>query len=178
LPACGYQFQNAQNPLVKLGVKKIYVQNFSNQTIRPGIEHFFTTAMVREIRKGGIFEIADSEESADAVLKGTITSVEDLPSASALEIDASTPVNVAASFTARVACQITLRDKSKRVIFQDVFGGSKSHPASIVLIGRNRIDPVANATAPLINESEQRIAVRYLSDQMMFEAYQKMVDLF
>ncbi len=47
------------------------------------------------------------------------------------------------------------------------------------MILENRlVDQRANATAPLINESEQRLAIRYLSEQIIFDAYQRMIEVF
>ena len=36
----------------------------------------------------------------------------------------------------------------------------------------------SGATVPLINESEQRIAIQFLASQMMASVYQRMIDTF
>lgn len=176
---CGYQFQGTKNPLEKFGIRKIYVETFTNKSVRPGLEHHFTNAMVREIRKGRVFELVEDREEADAILSGVISSVDDKPSASYAEIDSTTAaINVATSFTANVSCTVSLQDTTKRVIFLDTFSGTRVHQASMIFEGKSQIDQNANATTPLINESEQRLAIRYLSEQLMFDAYQKLTDIF
>ena len=178
IAGCGYHFQGTKNPLEPIGIRKLYVENFTNNTIRPGMEHTFTSALVREIRKGRVFELVADKQEADGIITGVLTNADDTPSATAVEIDGSTPISVATSFSARVTCAVVLKDTTGRVIFMDTFSGSKSHPASLQLEGRNRINQNDNATTPLINESEQRLAVRFLSEQLMLDAYQKMIDLF
>lgn len=178
LAGCGYQLQGSKNPLDKLGIHKIYVENFTNRTIRPGLEQYFTTAMVREIRKGRVFELVATRDEADAVMGGSVGYVEDMPSPSAVQVGGTTPANIAATiFTAQVSCNIFLKDTTERVVFMNTFNGSKNHQASLVLKG-NQVEQYANATAPLINESQQRLAIRYLADQMMLDAYQELVGLF
>lgn len=178
LSSCGYHSQNRVNPLEKIGVRKIFVDTFNNKTYRPGLEHNFTTAMVREIRKGGAFTVVGRREDADAVLKGTLFHVDDLPSPGSVRLGDGRDSTVATSFVAAVSCLITLTDIDGRVIFSEAFSSSKGHPASLVILDNRLVDQQANATAPLINESEQRLAIRYLSEQIIFDAYQRMIEVF
>lgn len=176
--ACGYQLQGTRNPLAEVGIHKIFVEGFRNQTNRPGLEHFFSTAMVREIRRAGVFTLTNDRKSADAILQGKVLSADDAPSAAAVKLGDGTEAAVATSFAASVSVRIDLKDQDGRTIFSEVVGGTKIHPASLVISERRLVDQYANSTAPLINESEQRLAIRYLSEQMMFDAYQKMVEVF
>src|SRR5262245_2403872 len=76
LAGCGYHFQGDRNPLQDLGIHKIYVAEFRNTTYRPGIEQFFTNAMVREIAKSKSFALASTKAEADAVLSGVVNAAE------------------------------------------------------------------------------------------------------
>lgn len=78
-PGCAYQLQGARNPLKELGIQKIYVEGFRNSTYRPGIEHLFTTAMVREIGRAKAFDLVNSADQADAVLTGVVTAADSAP---------------------------------------------------------------------------------------------------
>lgn len=172
LSGCGYQLQGKQNPLKNLGVERIYISQFRNSTYRPGIEQLFSSAMVREIQKSRAFVLVNSEKEADAVLSGEITSEESVSlSPKSLAISTTKTVNVASEYRASVNCLITLKDKSDRIIFSQTATGDKNFP------GAARIGD-QGATAPLVNDSEQRLAVQFLASQMMASVYQRMVDIF
>jgi len=168
---CGYRFQSAHNPLLDLGIRKIYVAEFRNKTYRPGIEHFFTTAMIREIAHSKSFELTSSKADADAVLSGEVSSAEDSVNATSNVMVGDRPVAIASEYNARVSCSITLTDRRGRKIFHHAVSGNKSHPGSGTLGD-------AGATAPLNNDSEQRLAVQFLAGEMMASAYQRMIDTF
>jgi outer membrane lipopolysaccharide assembly protein LptE/RlpB len=171
MAGCGYHFQESHNPLLDLGIHRIYVKNFQNMTYRPGLEQYFTTAMVREIGHSKSFDLVNSEKDADAVLSGTITSADEgINSSSGLTVG-TRGVAVATEYNATVGCSVTLTDRRKHVIFKQAIAGVKSHPGAGAMG-----DP--GATAPLINDSNQRLAVQYLADQMMASVYQRMIDTF
>lgn len=168
---CAYRLQGAHNPLKELGIQKIYVEGFRNATYRPGIEHLFTTAMIREIGRAKAFELVNSESDADAVLSGTITGADSAPgSTKQIKIGART-ADVAAEYNASVVCAVELRDRRKRIVFAQSVTASKIHPGSA-----QKGD--AGATAPLVNDSEQRLAIQFLASQMMASVYQRMIDTF
>ncbi len=175
LSGCAYRFQGEHNSLRELGIQKIYVAGFRNLTYRPGIEHLFTSAMIREIGKAKAFELVNSESEADAVLMGVVSGAESTPGSTKVfkvgPTGAQRDVDVAAEYTASVACSITLTDRRKRLIFSQSVAGNKVHPGA-AQIGD------AGQTAPLVNDSEQRLAIQFLASQMMASVYQRMVDTF
>lgn len=172
LLSCSYQFQGSKNPLKELGIEKIYVKEFRNDTFRPGIEQLFSTAMIREIKKSRSFTIVNSEEAADAVLIGTITSAEVAPnSTKSVALSSSKNMDVSSEYVAAVNCSIILRDRTNRVVFSQSVPGSKIFPGSV------RTGD-AGATTSLVNDSEQRLAIQFLASQMMASAYQRMIDTF
>lgn len=184
LAGCAYQFQGSRNPLKDLGIKKIYVSSFRNQTYRPGIEQFFTTAMVREIGRGKAFELVNSEEAADAVLSGVVSAADDSIAGSqgynvVYDLKGSKetrPFQMANKYSASVTCAVALTDKQGRQIFSRGISDSKVHPGTAVPGTADFGD--ASATEGLVNDSEQRIAIQFLASQMMASLYQRMVDTF
>jgi hypothetical protein len=168
---CAYRLQGAHNPLRELGIQKIYVEGFRNATYRPGIEHLFTTAMIREIGRAKAFELVNEASQADAILTGTITGADSSPGSTKQIQIGSSAVDVAAEYNASVVCAVELHDRRKRLVFSQSVSGSKIHPGSA-----QKGD--AGATAPLINDSEQRLAIQFLASQMMASVYQRMIDTF
>jgi outer membrane lipopolysaccharide assembly protein LptE/RlpB len=178
LQACGYQFQGRRNPLKELGVERIYVEQFRNETYRPGVEQLFSSAMIREIQKSRAFTLVDDRTQADAVLTGVITTADSLIS-SPRQVNIRDPrtgqsikqLDVAAEYNAVVQCDVRLTDRDGRVIFSQATSGNKIHP------GSTDVGP-AGATVSLINESEQRLAIQFIASQMMAGVYQRMIDTF
>lgn len=173
-PSCAYQFQGNRNPLRELGIEKIYVTTFVNKSYRPGVEQLFTKAMIREIQKYNSFRLVNSEKEADAILSGQIV-VPDSGAPTTKKVLINTTdkkeVDVVSEFTASVNCSITLTDRFGKVIFTRAEAASKNYP------GSTRIGS-AGATGPLVNDSEQRLAIQFLASQMMASAYQRMIDIF
>jgi hypothetical protein len=171
LPSCAYRLQGAHNPLTELGIQKIYVSGFRNQTFRPGIEQLFTSAMVREISRARAFELVNSESDADAVLSGIVTTAESTPGSTKVYKVGTRDVDIAAEYNASVNCLISLHDRRQKLIFSQSVAGSKIHPGS-AQVGD------AGSTAPLVNDSGQRLAIQFLASQMMASVYQRMIDTF
>jgi len=174
LSACGYSFQGTKkNPLREMGVQKIYINQFKNATYRPGIEQLFSTAMVREFQKSGIFTLVNSKESADAVLNGTVRAADSsIVSSKSVTIPGTTKnVDVGAQFSSNVICDVSMEDTDGRSIFSQTVGSSKIYP------GAARAGD-EGSTAALVNDSEQRLAIQFLASQMMASVYQRIIDIF
>ena len=80
-------------------------------------------------------------------------------------------MNVASEYDANVSCSVLLRDRRGRPIFTQTITDDKVHP------GRAQLGD-QGATAPTANDSEQRLAVQFLANEMMASVYQRMVDSF
>ena len=184
--ACGYHFQGATNPLRGVGIEKIYVKSFSNKTDRPGIEQLFTTAMIREIRRSRVFQLVNSPEQADAILEGEVSSASTSPGGTTQGKFAGTDpktenppqATVAVSYSSSVSCSVVLRDRDGFGVFSRDSSAGKSHPALAPKNTEGIFDAELVATAPLSNESEQRIAYQQLAIKMMADIYQRMIDVF
>jgi outer membrane lipopolysaccharide assembly protein LptE/RlpB len=177
LAACGYQFQGRRNPLHELGINRIYVEQFRNDTYRPGVEQLFSSAMIREIQKSRAFTLVNDKAKADAVMSGVIstaTSIISSPRQVEIKNSAGQSVrqtDIAAEYNAQVQCDVRLTDPDGRVIFAQSASGNKIHP------GSTDTGP-AGATVSLVNESEQRLAIQFIASQMMASVYQRMIDNF
>jgi hypothetical protein len=170
--ACSYHFQGTRNPLRELGIERIYVAGFTNGSFRPGIEQLFSTSMVREIQKSRAFRLVNDESEADAILSGAVSGADsNVSSLSSVSLSPTKSVNVAAEFSVSVSCVIQLTDRAGRVIFTQTVSDNKTYPA-VVRTGD------LGSTGPLINESEQRLAIQFLAGQMMSSVYQRIIDTF
>lgn len=176
LSGCAYHFQDRHNPLEKMGVEKIYITSFKNQTYRPGIEQLFTTAFIREVQKSRSFKLVNSAAEADAILSGEVKTADtSVSNSKGVDLSADpkveAKVSVGTEFAASVTCDIRLIDQYKRVLFAHTETGTKIYPGATSLGD-------AGATNSLINDSEQRLAIQFLASQMMASAYQRMIDTF
>jgi hypothetical protein len=78
LSSCGYHVSGASSRLPP-GLKVIDVAAFENRTNQYRIEQRMTQAVVREFLARTRFRVVSTEESADAVLHGEVTTIESSP---------------------------------------------------------------------------------------------------
>jgi outer membrane lipopolysaccharide assembly protein LptE/RlpB len=169
---CGYTLQGTRNPLAQVGVERIYVKTFKNSTFRPGVEQMFTTSLIRELEKSQVFRLVGKEEQADAILSGEIIRIDGVLSASkGVSVGERGDLQAGTEYRAEANCLVQLHDKRGRLIFSQAVSGSKVYPGLAITGARA-------ATVPLVNESEQRLALQYLSTQLMSNVYQRMIDIF
>jgi outer membrane lipopolysaccharide assembly protein LptE/RlpB len=71
---CGYRF-SAGGDWIDSGIRTIFVDNIANSTAEPFVEIYLRNGFEDQFRKSPRFRLADSRESADAILKGTITAL-------------------------------------------------------------------------------------------------------
>lgn len=109
---CGYRFTPAGE---KIGqdIKKVYVGVFTNNTAEANIEMAFRNAFIDQFIKGRRFKVADSEETADAVLKGDIKNL-------AVSHLAYRGDNLAVEIRATVTMSVTFeRRDTKKIIWRE-----------------------------------------------------------
>ena len=78
LPACGYHVGGMASRLPP-GLKVISVPALENRTNRYRVEQLMTEAVIHEFLARTKYRIVSTEDSADAVLHGEITSLESIP---------------------------------------------------------------------------------------------------
>jgi hypothetical protein len=62
-------------------VQKIAVQSFRNDTLEPRLEMLVANTLIKQIQQDGTYQIVD-EKDADAILQGTVTSLDRRPARS------------------------------------------------------------------------------------------------
>ncbi|WP_166442768.1 LPS assembly lipoprotein LptE [Phragmitibacter flavus] len=70
----GYQLGSSK-PSQLAGIQKLAVPTFKNDTLEPRLEVLATNALIKKIQMDGAYQIVPVSE-ADAVLRGTITTIE------------------------------------------------------------------------------------------------------
>ena len=75
---CGYSFaprgENIENR-----IQKVYVEPFENKTAQAQIENYFRTAFINQFIQNSRFKMAQSAESADAIVRGKILNLNTSP---------------------------------------------------------------------------------------------------
>jgi outer membrane lipopolysaccharide assembly protein LptE/RlpB len=128
LSACGYHVNGTASNLPP-GLKVIAVPALKNDTTRYRIEQRMTQAVVREFISRSRYRIVSSEESADAVLHGEITSFEAIPAVfdTTPTTSNSTTVPTINTNTARVTTmlvsvhmKVSLQEReTKKILYQN-----------------------------------------------------------
>jgi hypothetical protein len=182
---CGYTLQNSKSPLTESeGVRKIYVEPFSNDTYSPGVENVVYNAMIRTLSAGRRIELVPNRREADAILEGKVTAVSSTP-ANSVPASSLRPVGtgsaeilVAYEYTASLTTYFTLNRKKDRIpkgkpqgIWSASFSRSKIYPGNAQLGTRG-------TTTGLINASEFDRAVHEMADQMMADVHESMLAMF
>lgn len=68
---CGYRFGPGSENIDK-NIQKVYVDNFQNNTTETYLESYVRKGFIDQLIKTSSFKLAQSRDSADAVLKGKI----------------------------------------------------------------------------------------------------------
>ncbi len=75
---CGYTFSSRGESIDK-HIQKVYVKSFDNNTAQAEIENYFRTAFINQFIQNSRFKIVNSEEAADAIVKGKIVNFNTSP---------------------------------------------------------------------------------------------------
>jgi hypothetical protein len=176
LCACAYKLSNKVDKLPG-DIKILYVPVFKNLATETLVESYFTDSMRSEILRSGYAKLVDTESAADAVIYGTVESVEIttdeivteskyteyLPKDSVLSLGAKIKIDVA----------IELRKKgSTEVLWNGHYTQSSAYtPPQLTL-------PTINSANNLYNQSARRSTMQTMSKEMMQLAFDRMVDNF
>jgi hypothetical protein len=71
---CGYRFSPG-GEWIDSGIKTVFIDNITNSTSEPVVEVYLRIGFEDQFRKSSRLQLAQSRETADAILKGTITSL-------------------------------------------------------------------------------------------------------
>ena len=105
LSSCGYHVGGTSSRLPP-GLKAIDVPAFENRTNQYRIEQRMTQAVVREFLARTRFRVVSTEESADAVLHGEITTLESSPVVFDTTPTQNSPTSTSTTTTARATTML------------------------------------------------------------------------
>lgn len=174
--ACAYKLSNKVDTLPK-NIKVLFVPVFKNNSSEPLVENYFTDALRTEALRSGYAKISNSEDTADAVLNGSIESVDIVSdeSVSLPQADNYLPNNTVLSAQAKVTVRAVLVLKKKgssEVLWTSVFVQSRNYtPPQLTL-------PTINSANSLYNLSIRQQTLAVLSKEMMQLAFDRLVDNF
>ncbi|MGD0278955.1 MAG: LptE family protein [Smithella sp.] len=75
---CGYTF-SPQGKYIENRIQRVYVKSFDNKTAQAEVENYFRTAFINQFVQNSRFKIVNNEESADAIVKGTVLNLNRTP---------------------------------------------------------------------------------------------------
>ena len=76
--SCGYAFA-PQGEYIDKHITSVYVQSFENKTSQAELENYVRTAFIDQFILSGRFKIVQNVESADALIKGSVLSINTSP---------------------------------------------------------------------------------------------------
>jgi hypothetical protein len=173
---CAYKLSNKVDSLPG-GAKVLFVPVFKNISTEPLIEAYFTEALRSEILRSGYAQLANGEPGADAVLIGTVRTVEVTTDELVVKSKDSSylPVDTVLSLKAKVKVEVDLvlkRKGSSEVLWQSSYGQTMDYtPPQLTL-------PTINSANNLYNLSARKQTFQTLSKEMMHLAFDRMVDTF
>ncbi|MEN6373198.1 MAG: LptE family protein [Smithella sp.] len=101
--ACGYAF-SPQGEYIDKKIQKIYVGQFANKTSYADVENYVRTAFIDQFIQTQRFKVVETEEAADAVVKGSVAAITTAP----LSYRQST---IVAEERATMTLELTFREK-------------------------------------------------------------------
>jgi hypothetical protein len=169
LASCAYHFAAAKRALPG-GYNRLSIPIFKNRTSEPGIESFFTKAMIEELERNKYAEITTGDD-AQVILEGEITGLTYVRGASTevpnIKVQLATEYRVVISTAVRL-----VRRSDQKVLWEGLFSGEKQYPAPrITMENLNSANAIYNHSAQL-----QNIAV--LARSMMAQAHSQMTENF
>lgn len=174
--SCAYKLSNAVDKLPG-GIKTITVPLFKNDSKEPQVEVYFTNAFKSEVLRFGKINLVNNEHEAEAVVTGTIKSVDLKSDESVIESKNATylPYGTVLATQTKVTVVVSMKMteiKSQKVLWSGDYTQSKNYtPPQITL-------PVINSANNLYNLSERRQTLEQLSKDMMQLALDRLVDNF
>lgn len=161
-------------------VKRIQIPLFINKSQEPQIEVFFTNSLKEEALKSRLVKLENEAVNSEAILKGTITSIEVLANDSVVEADKNTEAIympqgtiLAKEYKVTVDVQLELKKiNSKEVLWSGTFRQFKNYSAPQITL------PSLNTSNSLYNQSAKRQTLESLSKEMMQAAFDRMLENF
>lgn len=181
---CGYHWRSHVNPWKKQNIQTVYVPMITNNTLHPGIESFFTSALEKEFIRGQKLKLVSDGKAADVTLKGTLVEVLTTPNGQSTvpqitedpEARAQlADMVIASDYSTLVRMRVEMIDyrqeKEGKVLWSRSFQGSKVFPAN------NRYG-LEGTTSALINASQESLTLQNLAQTVASDVYDSLFHAF
>ncbi len=145
LSSCaGYQL-GGQKPAHLVGITKLAVPTFENQTLEPRLASTVTNALIKQIQADGSYQIV-SKDQAEAILEGDITRVDRSQFRSSRRNVLRT-----AQLQMRLTCNFKITDTASG---RSIHHGQTFANSYVILDGN-----VQNSEAQALEDAAQRLAI-------------------
>lgn len=174
--SCAYHFGSTNRSLPG-GYTKVSVPIFKNSTGEPGVETYFTTAIIEELERHDLAEVT-GEHDAQAVLQGTIQNIRfdrtayyQPDATSAERIPEGTALNKEYYITINAEVKL-IRRSDQKVLWSNTFTSRRQYLAPLITtIGLNSANALYNHSARLQN-------IATMAKEMMEQAHNHMTENF
>ncbi len=176
MPSCAYKLSTNLESLPG-DVRHIQIPLFKNSSPEPGAEIYFTNSLKSEALRSRVAKLENESGQAEAILQGTIISIETLAGDSVIESSANpylaSGTVLATQYALSVNIFLELKKKdSSLVLWSGNFKQSKNYTAAQITL------PVINTSNSLYNQSAKRQTLDALSKEMMQAAFDRMLENF
>ena len=176
MSSCAYKLSTNLETLPG-NVRRIQIPLFKNATIEPGVEVFFTNSLKSEALRSRVAKIENDSGNAEAILQGTISSIEVVAGDSVIEPSANPYLPggtvLATEYAVRVSIDLTLKKRdSNTLLWSGNFKQSKNFTAAQITL------PVINTSNSLYNHSAKRQTLDAISKELMQAAFDRMLENF
>jgi len=154
---CGYRFSSGGEN-IDPGINLVFIDSFENKTPEAYVEIYFRNAFSDQFRRTSRFKLAESRETADAVLRGGVNGLSLTPLS-------YTRSDFATEERATLTVAVIFQNRNKEIIWRnDSLSGYQDY----------RVDP-ANAS---LTEQNRRGALQKLASDMAERAFRSLMSGF
>ena len=179
IPSCAYKLRSGAE-LLPGDVKRIQIPLFKNESREAGAEIYYTNSLKQEALRSRTAHVENNESDAEAVLQGTITSIDVIADESVADARTSDAYPylpdgsvLALQYKVTAVVDLVLKKRgSNLVLWSGNFRQTKNFPAAQITL------PVINTSNSLYNQSAKRQTLDALSKEMMQAAFDRMLEKF
>ena len=173
---CAYKL-SSKSQMLPGNVKRVQIPLFKNNSIEPETETFFTNSLKTEALKSSVVKLQDEESGSEAVLQGTILSVDVWSEDFLIEAKSTAYLPqqtvLTTQYKVTVVVELILKKTgSSEIYWSGQFKQVKNYSAPQITL------PVINTANSLYNFSAKRQTLNALSKDMMQEAFDRMLENF
>ncbi len=174
--SCAYRWGTGTRSIPG-GYKSVSVPIFKNKSYEPGIEVYFTNALLQELQRSRVAQVVDDELS-EVRVEGEIFEVRYLPGAKRLTDKDAFPnlpegAVIATEYTILLTTKVRVIRRSDNIeVWSGIFNGERTYAAPKVTIAG------LNSVNPLYNQSARRQFIENLASDLMVEAHNRLTESF